>query len=70
MDRRRGSDPGRSQIPEAAHDEPPILTPAEDADRAARRLDRQERTDEARWPAPEDPLRQGGELSPPPSKRT
>jgi len=58
-----------AQIPEAAREEPRTLTPDEDADRATRRLERQERRGEALYPAPDDPGRQGGELSPPPGKR-
>jgi hypothetical protein len=53
-------------IPEEAEEEPRILSPQEDADRAARRLDWQERHEQKRWPEPDDPLRQPGELSPPP----
>jgi len=54
------------QIPEDAREEPRILSPQEDAERAARRLDWQDEHDQNRWPEPDDPLRQPGELSPPP----
>lgn len=54
------------QIPENAQEEPRILSPQEDADRATRRLDWQDEHDQKRWPEPDDPLRQPGELSPPP----
>ena len=54
------------EIPENAQEEPRILSPQEDAERAARRLDWQDETDQKRWPEPDDPLRQPGELSPPP----
>jgi hypothetical protein len=54
-------------IPEDAQEEPRILSPQEDADRAARRLAWQEEYQQKRWPEPDDPLRQPGELSPPPA---
>ena len=54
---------------EEATEEPPILTPAEAAERAARRLDVQEREQVDDWPLPHDPLRQPGESSPAPDKR-
>jgi hypothetical protein len=57
-------------IPEEATEEPRTLSPDEDADRAARRLERDENDPHTRWPGPDDPLRQGGELSAPPFKRT
>jgi len=57
-------------IPEEATEEPRTLSPAEDADRAARRMERDEHESHTRWPGPNDPLRQGGELSAAPSKRT
>jgi hypothetical protein len=56
-------------VPEAATVEPRIVTPEEDARRAERRLDWQERTRTKRWPLPRDRMRQPGELSPPPQKR-
>jgi len=58
-----------AQIPEAATEEPRTLTPAEDADRATRRMERQEKHPEAVYPGPEAPGRQGGETSPAPEKR-
>jgi len=54
------------QIPEDAQEEPRILSPQQDAERAARRLDWQDEHDVERWPEPDDPLRQPGELSPSP----
>ena len=57
-------------IPEEATEEPRVLSPAEDAERAARRMERDEREPHTRWPGPDDPLRQGGELSADPGKRT
>jgi hypothetical protein len=57
-------------IPEEATEEPRILTPAEDADRAWRRMERDEHEPHTHWPGPDDPLRQGGELSADPSKQT
>jgi len=56
-------------VPEEATVEPRIATPAEDARRAERRLDWQERTQTRRWPLPNDALRQPGELSPSPQRR-
>jgi len=58
-----------ADVPEARTEEPPIRTPAEDAERAQRRLAVQEGERQARWPQPDDPLRQPGELSPPPQHR-
>ena len=58
-----------AEIPEAASEEPRTVTPEEDAERATRRLERQERRGESIYPAPEDPGRQAGELSPAPAKR-
>jgi hypothetical protein len=58
-----------ADIPEDATVEPRILTPDEMAWRAEKRLDLQEREDSQRWPQPKDPLRQPGELSPPPDRR-
>jgi len=57
-------------IPEEATEEPRTLSPAEDAERAARRMERDEREPHTRWPGPDDPLRQGGELSADPAKQT
>jgi hypothetical protein len=57
-------------IPEEATEEPRTLSPDEDAERAARRLERDENDPHTRWPGPDDPLRQGGELSAAPSRRT
>jgi len=56
-------------IPEAATDEPTPLTPEQDADRATRRMERQERTGDTIRPEPDDPGRQPGVLSPAPGKR-
>lgn len=56
-------------VPEEATVEPRILTPEEDARRAERRLDWQERWHLRRWPLPGDALRQPGELSPAPQQR-
>jgi hypothetical protein len=56
-------------VPEEATVEPRIATPEEDARRAERRLDWQERTQIKRWPLPNDTLRQPGELSPDPQRR-
>lgn len=56
-------------VPEEATVEPRIATPEEDALRAERRLDWQERTQMWRWPLPNDALRQPGELSPSPQQR-
>ncbi len=56
-------------VPEEATVEPRILTPEEDAQRAVRRLDWQERWHVRRWPLPGDSLRQPGELSPSPEQR-
>lgn len=57
-------------IPEAATEEPKIMTPAEDAERAAKRLTEQE-ADPTRLdrPHPSNPLRWPGELSPAPTQR-
>ena len=57
-------------IPEEATEEPRTLSPDEDAERAARRLERDENDPRTRWPGPDDPLRQGGELSAAPARRT
>lgn len=56
-------------VPEEATVEPRIVTPEEDARRAERRLDWQERTQVRRWPLANDALRQPGELSPSPQRR-
>jgi hypothetical protein len=56
-------------VPEEATVEPRIATPEEDARRAKRRLDWQERTHARRWPLANDRMRQPGELSPAPPKR-
>ena len=56
-------------VPEEATVEPRIATPEEDALRAERRLDWQERTHIRRWPLANDALRQPGELSPSPQRR-
>jgi hypothetical protein len=56
-------------VPEEATVEPRILTPEEDARRAERRLDWQERMHSLRWPLAADALRQPGELSPSPERR-
>jgi hypothetical protein len=57
-------------LPEAATQPPPIATPAEDAGRASRRMEREERRAEQGVPSdsarPGDPLRQPGESSSPP----
>lgn len=58
-----------AQVPEAASEEPRTVTPDEDAERATRRLEHQERRNEPLYPAPEDPGRQAGEPSPAPAKR-
>jgi len=58
-----------AQIPEAASQEPRTLTPDEDADRATRRMERQERRTDILRPEPDDPGRQPGVLSPAPDKR-
>jgi len=57
-----------SQIPEAATEEPRTVTPDEAADRATRRMERQE-AGETLYPEPDDPGRQPGVLSPAPDKR-
>lgn len=54
------------EIPEDAQEEPRILSPREDAARAQRRLEWQDEHNQERWPEPDDPLRQPGELSPAP----
>lgn len=58
-------------IPEAATQEPEILSPEEYARRATRRLDRREHEEDERqrWPQPKDPLRPPGESSPAPEHR-
>jgi hypothetical protein len=56
-------------VPEEATVEPRIVTPEEDARRAERRLEWQERMHTQRWPLAKDRLRQPGELSPAPEKR-
>jgi len=56
-------------VPEEATVEPRIATPEEDAQRAERRLDWQERMRTRRWPLPNDALRQPGEMSPSPERR-
>jgi hypothetical protein len=56
-------------VPEEATVEPRIVTPEEDARRAERRLDWQERMHARRWPRASDRMRQPGELSPAPQKR-
>jgi hypothetical protein len=56
-------------IPEAASEEPRTVTPDEDADRATRRLERQDSQGETLRPEPDDPGRQPGVLSPPPGNR-
>lgn len=58
-----------TEIPEAATEEPRTLTPGQDADRATRRAEQQERRGETVYPAPRDPRRQGGESAPAPNKR-
>lgn len=61
--------PDEDDVPEEATNEPEILTPEEDAQRAARRLESQEGERPGRWPHTNDPLRQPGELAPAPDKR-
>jgi hypothetical protein len=56
-------------VPEEATVEPRIVTPEEDARRAERRLEWQERMRTQRWPLARDIMRQPGELSPAPQKR-
>jgi hypothetical protein len=58
-----------SPVPEAATEEPPILTPEQVADRATRRLEEQENRIDPMYQNPDDPTRQPGVLSPPPEKR-
>lgn len=64
-----GSESDRDDVPEAAKEEAKILTPEEDAERATRRLDWQERQRTERWPHTNDPLRQPGEPAPARAKR-
>jgi hypothetical protein len=64
---KRQEEPAR--VPEAATQEPRVLTPGEDADRATRRMEQQERLGKAVYPRPGDPGRQEGEPSPAPDKR-
>ena len=61
--------PNDQTVPEHATREPEILTPEEDARRATRRLEWEEREHTSRWPQADDPLRQPGEPSPAPEKR-
>ena len=57
-------------VPEEATEEPVILTPEQDADRAARRLALQEGDpSHIDWPTAGNPLRAPGELSPTPAHR-
>jgi hypothetical protein len=58
------------KVPEAASEEPAILTPQEDAARATQRQAEQEREEKPVWPQPNDPGRQAGESSPAPEKRS
>jgi hypothetical protein len=58
-----------AQLPEAATEETLPLTPQEDAERATRRMERQERTGDTLRPEPDDPGRQPGVLSPAPGNR-
>jgi hypothetical protein len=55
------------QVPEAATTEPRIVTPEEDAERAAREQERQDHAPYRSGGA--DPLRQPGESSPAPERR-
>lgn len=58
-------------LPEEAQKEPRILSNDEDTERAKKRLDWQDDHPEVRhWPQNDDPLRQPGELSPPPDRKT
>lgn len=59
-----------ANIPEEAQEEPRIVSPKENDERAARLLDWQERHDATRWPQADDPLRPPGDLSPPPDRKT
>ncbi|HEY4185354.1 MAG TPA: hypothetical protein VGP07_09810 [Polyangia bacterium] len=59
----------KNRVPEDATVEPRTLTPQEDADRATRRLEEQERAGKPIYPQPGDPDRQGTEPSPAPDKR-
>jgi hypothetical protein len=58
-----------SHVPEEATAEPPILTPAQMAERATHRTEEVERDRTDRWPQTDDPLRQPGEMAPAPDKR-
>jgi hypothetical protein len=61
--------PGDPTVPEAAVDEPQTRSEDEEEDRGARRHELQERSPHPIWPNADNPLRQGGEMSPAPGKR-
>jgi hypothetical protein len=56
-------------VPEEATEEPHILSDEDEDERGARREFQQEHAAHPIWPMADDPLRQGGESSPPPAKR-
>lgn len=65
----RSALPGDPTVPEAATEEPHIRGDSEEDDRAARREDQQEHSPHPIWPDADYPFRQGGEMSPAPTKR-
>lgn len=60
---------GDPTVPEAATDEPHILSQDEEVERAARRTEQQEHAVHPIWPLADYPLRQAGEMSPAPAQR-
>lgn len=60
---------GDPTVPEAATEEPHILSEDEEMERAARREEQQEHAAHPLWPMADFPLRQAGEMSPAPAKR-
>jgi hypothetical protein len=56
-------------VPEAATEEPHILSDEEEDDRAARREEEQDHAPHPIWPDADYPFRQAGESSPAPAHR-
>jgi hypothetical protein len=65
----RWKERGDPTVPEAATDEPHILSEDEEVERAARREAQQEHAAHPIWPMADYPLRQAGEMSPAPAQR-
>jgi len=65
----RAWEDGDPTVPEAATEEPHILSGEEEDERGARREEQQEHAPRPVWPMADDPMRQAGESSPAPAQR-